>query len=99
MSPWRTTREWPTTSRGIAGQEEAQEGQETGTETAIWDGFIKAPTQLETTIQESLLYPLWGAQGVVLLVVFPPILWLISVLSVRPCSGNVEWSATCSSAH
>ena len=34
-----------------------------GHETAIWDGFVKAPTHLETTIQESLLYPFWGARG------------------------------------
>ncbi len=48
-------------------------------ETAIWDGLIKAPAQLETSLGESLLYPLWGGTGVVLLVLFPPLLWLTSV--------------------
>jgi hypothetical protein len=58
-----------------------------GPETAIWDGFVKAPKQLETTIQESLLYPLWGAQGVVLLVLFPPILWILSVPALSFVAG------------
>ena len=47
--------------------------------TAIWDGLIKAPARPETRIQESLLYPLWGATGVALLVLGPPLLWFISV--------------------
>jgi hypothetical protein len=77
--------EWPTTSVTAPSRKKKKRrrsGTESGHETAIWDGFVKAPTQLETTIQESLLYPLWGAQGVVLLTFFPPVLWLISLVVI-----------------
>ena len=76
--PVEDPREWPTSPVASPVRKRRKKGKKPGTETAIWDGFVKAPTQLETTIQESLLYPLWSAQGVVLLVLFPPILWLIS---------------------
>lgn len=46
--------------------------------TAIWDGLIKPPDRPEG-LRESLLYPLWGATGVALLVILPPLLWLTSV--------------------
>jgi hypothetical protein len=47
-------------------------------ETAIWDGLIQAPARPEVSLRESLLYPLWGATGVALLVIFPPLLWFAS---------------------
>ena len=46
-----------------------------GHETAIWDGFVKAPDRLENRLGQSLLYPLWGANGIASLVVFPPLFW------------------------
>ena len=51
-----------------------------GAETAIWDGLIAAPTRPETRLRDSLLYPLWGATGVALLVLMTPILCLSSVM-------------------
>jgi hypothetical protein len=75
--------EWPTTPRAVPpGKKRRKKRDRPGSETAIWDGFVKAPKQLETTIQESLLYPFWGAQGVVFLVVFPPILWVVSIVNI-----------------
>ncbi len=48
-------------------------------ETAIWDGLVKAPNTCENGIGGSLLYPLWGSTGIVLLILFPPLLWITSV--------------------
>jgi hypothetical protein len=48
-------------------------------ETAIWDGLIQVPVRPESGLRESLLYPLWGATGVALLVLTPPLLWITSV--------------------
>lgn len=48
-------------------------------ETAIWDGLIAAPSRPETRLRDSLLYPLWGATGVALLVIFPGLLWVTSL--------------------
>jgi hypothetical protein len=46
--------------------------------TAIWDGLVKAPGRPEE-MRESLLYPLWGATGVAVLVILPPLLCITSV--------------------
>ncbi len=46
--------------------------------TAIWDGIIQPPRE-PNGIRASFLYPFWGATGVALLVILPPILWLMSV--------------------
>lgn len=48
-------------------------------ETEIWDGFVKAPERLETRVSESLLYPLWGANGIAFLVLWPPLLWFLTL--------------------
>ena len=40
------------------------------------------PSQPETLLRESLRYPFWGATGVALLVIFPPILWLVSIIAM-----------------
>lgn len=47
--------------------------------TGIWDGFVAAPVRPETAVGESLLYPLRGANGTVLLAAFPPMLWFASL--------------------
>jgi hypothetical protein len=49
--------------------------------TAIWDGLRKPPSRPET-LRESLLYPLWGATGVSMLVALPPLLWITSVPTI-----------------
>jgi hypothetical protein len=46
--------------------------------TTIWDGLVKPPDGPEG-LRQSLLYPLWGATGIALLVILPPLLWLTSV--------------------
>lgn len=51
-----------------------------GHETEIWNGLIKPPPQPESRLRESLRYPFWGATGVALLVIFPPILWVVSIM-------------------
>ena len=51
-----------------------------GGETEIWDGLVRPPSHLETTLGESLLYPFWGATGVALLIIFPPILTVVSAM-------------------
>ena len=51
-----------------------------GPETEIWNGLIKPPAQPESRLRESLRYPFWGATGVALLVIFPPILWLVTIV-------------------
>ena len=48
-------------------------------DTDIWDGLVAAPSRPETTLRESLLYPLWGASGVAILVFLPPLFWITSV--------------------
>ena len=53
-----------------------------GQETEIWNGLIKTPSQPETRLRESLRYPFWGATGVALLVIFPPILWVVSIMAM-----------------
>ncbi len=50
--------------------------------TNIWDGLVAAPSRPETTLRESLLYPLWGASGVAILVFLPPLLWITSILFI-----------------
>ncbi|GAC1463074.1 MAG: hypothetical protein NVSMB9_00080 [Isosphaeraceae bacterium] len=47
--------------------------------TEIWEGFVAAPRHLETGLSQSLLYPLWGTTGLMLLVLFPPLLWISSL--------------------
>ena len=56
------------------------------------EGLIRPPHQLETRLRDSLLYPLWGATGLSLLVVMPPFFWLtslpiISVVAVLLAEG------------
>ncbi len=46
--------------------------------TAIWDGLMKPPPE-PNSIGASFLYPFWGASGVSLLVILPPLLWITSV--------------------
>ncbi len=53
-------------------------------ETAIWDGLVKAPRTCESGIGTSLLYPFWGTTGIVLLILFPPLLWITSVPFFSP---------------
>jgi hypothetical protein len=79
--------DWSAAPVNIPVPKRSKKRKKPASETAIWDGFVKAPTRLETTIQESLLYPLWGAQGVVLLIVFPPILWMVSVVALTVTAG------------
>jgi hypothetical protein len=50
--------------------------------TAIWNGLVKAPDRPETHLRESLLYPLWGASGIALLVFLPPLLWFASLFFI-----------------
>lgn len=60
-------------------------------DTAIWDGFVKAPARTESSLGESLLYPFWGASGITLLGFLPPLLWIVSVpliTMVAALSGN-----------
>lgn len=47
-------------------------------ETAIWDGLLTPPRGAENSLRANLLYPLWGANGVASLILFPPLLWLTS---------------------
>jgi hypothetical protein len=58
-------------------------------ETDIWDGMIRAPTKPETRLRESLLYPLWGATGIALLVFLPPLLFFASAMVAGAVSGLV----------
>ena len=58
--------------------------------TEIWDGLVTAPSQTETAISESLLYPLWGATGVALLLFLPPLLWFTTLPFVTAVQ---VWSA------
>ena len=46
--------------------------------TAIWDGLVTPPVDPKG-IRAGFLYPFWGAPGVALLVVLPPLLWITSV--------------------
>jgi hypothetical protein len=50
--------------------------------TAIWNGLIRVPDQRETRVRDSLLYPLWGASGIALLVFLPPLLWFPSLFFI-----------------
>lgn len=61
-----------------------------GAETAIWDGLVKVPDRLESSIPESLLYPLRGATGIALLVFLPPLLWFAAIPFV---TATVAFSA------
>lgn len=67
-----------------------------GRETAIWDGLIRPLSRPETGLSASLLYPLRGATGVVLLVLMPPLLWITSVpfitAAVAIPAGNDRFS-------
>ncbi|WP_422926717.1 hypothetical protein [Singulisphaera sp. PoT] len=47
--------------------------------TENWDGFLPAPDRPEQRLRTSLLYPLWGATGISLLIFAPPLLWLTSL--------------------
>jgi hypothetical protein len=55
--------------------------------TAIWDGLIAKPKAAETSLRESLLYPLWGGTGVAALVILTPPLWFTSILVVGGLSA------------
>jgi hypothetical protein len=46
------------------------------------EGLIRAPDQLEIRLCDSLLYPLWGATGLSLLVFMPPFFWLTSLPTI-----------------
>jgi hypothetical protein len=46
------------------------------------DGLIHPPEQLETRLRDSVLYPLWGATGLSLLAIFPPLLWITSLPTI-----------------
>ena len=46
------------------------------------EGLIRAPDQLETRLCDSLLYPLWGATGLSLLIFMPPFFWLTSLPTI-----------------
>ena len=41
--------------------------------------LVRRPDELETTLAESLLYPLWDETGLALLAILPPALWLTSL--------------------
>ncbi len=45
------------------------------------DGLLPMPSTCEKSIAQTLLYPFWGAHGLFLLVVFPPLLWLATTIS------------------
>jgi hypothetical protein len=43
------------------------------------EGLILPPDRPETRFRDSLLYPFWGATGLGMLLVFPPMFWLTSL--------------------
>lgn len=55
-----------------------------------WNGLIRVPSQPESRLRESLLYPLWGETGIALLLLIPPLLWLTTspLLSIFLAWGN-----------
>ncbi len=62
-----------------------------GSETNIWNGLVAAPSRPESSFRDSLLYPLWGASGISILVFLPPLLWITSIpfiTMVIALSGN-----------
>lgn len=42
-------------------------------------GLVRRPGQLESSLRETLRYPLWDETGLALLAVLPPVLWLTSL--------------------
>ncbi|MCA1684646.1 MAG: hypothetical protein LC745_01420 [Planctomycetia bacterium] len=76
-APRPTTRVPGRDRNGPTGRREPE-----GLKTTIWNGVVKAPGRVETGLRDSLLYPLWGANGIALLVFLPPLLWFASVPTI-----------------
>jgi hypothetical protein len=60
------------------------------------DGLLLPPQRPETRLRESLLYPLWGATGLGLLLFMPPLFWFTSLplmsLGSLLAAGNSPWT-------